>query len=270
MRWTPLLAGSLAAILFGSCTAMTRAGAPSPQTRGARGLPEQFGERTLHSVPYAFVYARQPSAANQMEKVLGTAVKDARRDGVTEPGEGLILVMDTKDAPPIEITRLMEMVEQAGAQMDPAQASDSLRAAAGKKKELERVGADTSALLALAPIPIRPGELPKIAPKLPAGVERQIGWCLIIPTDNCVRAGMKKAVDAALKNEKVNFAERLSVRALMPLIERKAVQQVKKSAQAALYESLLHGRKDLREGQRLEMVKAYKQKLGLDDKARNL
>ena len=68
-----------------------------------------------------------------------------------------------------------------------------------------------------------------------------------------------------MKKEKVGLAERLLVGAMMPMIEKKAAQQMKKASQAAVYELLLAGQKDLPEEQKQQKIKAYKQKLGLED-----
>jgi hypothetical protein len=100
---------------------------------------------------------------------------------------------------------------------------------------------------------------------LPHNEDQQVGWCIIVPTDGCVKAGIKKIIDFGMKKEKVGLAKRLAIGALMPLIEHKAVEHVKKSWQAMLYQLLLDAEKDLPAEQKQQMHRAYKQKLGLDD-----
>jgi hypothetical protein len=61
------------------------------------------------------------------------------------------------------------------------------------------------------------------------------------------------------------LAERAAIFAMMPIIERKVAERVKKGQQALLYQLLLYGQEDLSQEQKAEKVNAYKQKLGLDD-----
>jgi hypothetical protein len=192
-------------------------------------------------------------------------MKDARQDGVTGPGAGLVLVIDIKEKPPFEVTKLIEVLRTRNTSTAEPKTADALKSFTEAKEGFETIGMDVNALLCLAPIPIEPVVLPDIVGEFPKGVEQQIGWCLIVPTDRSVKASMKKMISAGMKKEKVGLAERLLVGAMMPMIEKKAVHQMKKASQAVVYELLLAGQEDLPEEQRQEKVRAYKQKLGLED-----
>lgn len=265
MKRKPFIASGLAVLLLYSCGVMTRAEDSRSASPIPKGWPEQLGKRKLNSCEYGFVYAGKKSAAGAVEKVLATAVKDARQDGVTEPKAGLILVMDVKEKPPFEFTKLIEVLRTREASTAGEKPADTLKSFAEAKEEMEKMGMDANVMLCLAPIPIEPAVLPDIVGEFPKGVEQQIGWCLIVPTDRSVKAGMKKMINAGMKKEKVGLAERLLVGAMMPIIEQKAVQQMNKTWQAVAYQLLVEGQEDLPEEQKQEKIRAYKQKLGLED-----
>ncbi len=265
MKRKPFIASGLVVLLVYSCGVMTGTENSRSAGQAPKGWPEQLGKRKLNSCEYGFVYAAKKSAAGVVEKVLATVVKDARRDGVTEPKAGLILVMDVKEKPPFEVTRLMEVLSESDAQTAGKKPGDPLKSLAEAEEEMEKMGMDMNVLLCLAPIPIEPAVLPEVVGEFPKGVEQQIGWCLVVPTDRSVKAGMKKMIDAGMKKEKVGLAERLLVGAMMPMIEQKAAQQMKKTWQAVAYQLLVEGQEDLPEEQRQEKIRAYRQSLGLED-----
>ncbi len=265
MKGRPFLASGLAVLLLYSCGVITGAEASRRAVPPPEGWPEQLGKRKLNSCEYGFVYAGKRSAVSAVEKVLAAAMEDARQDGVTEPRAGLVLVVDVKEKPPFELTKLIEVLSTRDPSTSDPNTADTLKALSEARKGLEEAGIDANSLLCIAPIPIEPVVLPDIVGEFPKGVEQQIGWCLIVPTDKSVKAGMKKMIQAGMKKEKVGLAERLLVGAMMPMIEKKAVQQMKKASQAAVYELLLAGQEDLPEEQKQEKIKAYKKKLGLED-----
>lgn len=265
MKRKALIAGGLGVLLVSSFGFMVRAEGSQSQGQAAKGWPEQFGKRKLYSCEYGSIYAGKKSAADQAKKVLATVVKDLRQDGVTKPTDGLILVMDNNEKPPIELTTLIEAAKKADTQKAGEKSEDPVKALAEVKEKFEKEGLEMDVVLSLAPIPIGPAGLPEIFKEFPEGVEQQIGWCLIVPTDGCVKAALKKIIDVGMKKEKVGLAERLMLGALMPFIEHKATEQIKKTWQAMLYQLVLDAEEDLPAEQKQEMGKAYKQKLGLDD-----
>jgi hypothetical protein len=122
-----------------------------------------------------------------------------------------------------------------------------------------------NSLVAVLPIPLRPAVLPKVAKESPGGIEHEIAWCLLVPTDGYVRAGMRAAFEAMVKIDKMNWKERLLIGAITPLAQREAEKRVRKTQQADLYQLLVEGQKDWPQELRKEKVRAYRQKMGLDD-----
>ncbi len=264
MKSKSLLAGGIMALL---CLLgfTVRAEGSQSQGQAVKAWPELFGKRKLYPCEYASIYAGKKSGADQAKKVLATVVKDLKQAGVANPANGLILVRDNKEDLPIETTKIIEAVSKAEAQKGGEKSEDTSKKLSEAKEEMEKEGLEVEVVLSLVPIPIGPGGLPEIFEEFPGDVNQPIGWCIIVPTDACVKAGLKKIIEFGMKKEKVGLAERLMVSALMPLIEHKAAEQVKKSWQAVLYQLILDAEDGLPDQQKQDMVKAYKQKLGLDD-----
>jgi len=267
MKRKPLIAGGLLVLLCLLGFAIRAEGSQS-QGQVTKDWPELFGKRKLYQCEYASIYAGKKSGADQAKKVLQTVVKDLKQAGVTHLTDGLILVRDNTEDLPIETTKIIEAVSKAEAEKGGEKSQDTLKTLTEAKEEVEKEGLEVEVVLSLVPIPIGRGGLPKVLKELPGDVNQPIGWCIIVPTDACVKAGMKKIIAFGMKKEKVGLAERLTVGALMPFIEHKAAEHVKKSWQAVLYQLILDAEKDLPEQQKQDMVKAYKQKLGLDDESK--
>ncbi len=249
----------LVTLLLCSFACLARAG----ETSG--GWPEKFGERKLYRYDCGFVYARDKSAARQVQKTIVDVAKDVKRDGATSPIAGLVLVVDTKEKFPFDIDGLLQAMSKAQAQEPNGQSKDVARSLAEGKEEVAKLGLSMETVLSIMPIPIKPIALREIAREFPEDVDRQIAWCVVVPTSRCTKAGFKKIIDAGIKKEKPGLAERAAMAAMMPIIERKVASQMKKAQQALLYELLLEARKDLSAEQKAQKVEAYKQELGLDD-----
>lgn len=248
-----------------SLTAMAAGrAAPRPATN-PKGWPPRLGERKLYTCEYGFVYAGKKSSVDLFRKVLATVARDAKQDGVTMSGAGLILVVDTKEKYPCEIPRLLEELARADPNLTAEESARGLRELADADKQTRELGLDLSVVLSLAPIPIRPEVVHAVIDILPADVAQQVRWCVICPTDRCLKASFKRIFEAGLKKEKPGLAERAALVALKPLIERKALHMMKKSRQAEFYALLLEAQKDLAPQQRRQKIEAYREKLGLNE-----
>ena len=267
MKRKAVAEGGLAVLLL-CLSGFTIRAEGSPSQGRTKGWPKQFGKRKLYSCECAVVYAGKKSGADQAKKVLEIVVKDLRQVGVTNPTNGIILVRDKNENLPIETTKLIEAVNKAEALKEGEKSEDALKALAEIKEKMEEGGLDIDVVLSIAPIPITRAALPDILKEFPQDVNQPVGWCLIVPTDRCVKAGIKKVFDVGLKKEKVGWAQRMMVGALMPLIEHMAAEHMKKSWQAALYQLILDADERLPAEQKQRLIKAYRQKLGLDDESR--
>ena len=110
---------------------------------------------------------------------------------------------------------------------------------------------------------------PRIAPKLTGKKDaqgREIAWCIVLPTDQYVRAALTAIKDAIVESDGVNWKDRLAVRVVFSLAARAAVEEMRKVRQADLYALLVEGQKGWSKEVRTEKVSAYRQKLGLGDK----
>ena len=238
-------------------------GADSPsQDKVSGSWPQQFGPRKLHPWQYGFVYARNKSVAGQVQKMLETAIKDAGADGMAGPTAGLVVVLDTKEAFPFDVDRLIEATRKAKTD---AETEKAVKMLAEAKAKMEKEGLDITSVLSIMPLPILPATLRQVAPEFPEDVEQQIAWCVVVPTGRCIKAGFKKIIDAAMKKEKAGLAKRAALAAMMPIVERKVVAQMKKVQQATVYESLVHVQSNLLADQKKQKVDTYKQKLGLNE-----
>lgn len=240
-------------------------GRSTPPT-AARGWPAQLGDRRLHECEYGLVYTRQKSSVGQMQKVLATVVKDVRQEGMAASGTGLILVVDTKEKYPCEVVDLINVLKEADPNVMTAEESaEGLKAMASAQEAAKDLGLDVHTLLCFAPIPIHPRILHRVFGGLPTDAAERIAWCAIVPTDRCLKASFKKVLDTGLKKEKPGLAERAAIAALRPLIERKALQMMKKGRQAGFYTLFVNTQKDLSPQQRRQKTEAYKEKIGLNE-----
>jgi hypothetical protein len=233
------------------------------QTAVLEGWPEQLDGRTLHACDYGFIYAREQSSADQIREVLATAVEDANQDGVTSPGAGLILVVDTQEKYPCETARLIEQLIKRDPNLTDEESGKNLKALAGAEKQAQDMGLDMGVMLSLVPVSVRPEVIREIVEGLPADVGQRVQWCVICPTDRCLKASFSQTVDAGLKKAKLSLTQRTTIAVMRPLAERQGTEMMKKERQTGLYTLLLGTQKDLSPEQRRQKIASYREKLGL-------
>jgi len=242
------------------------AGNSRTQNVAPDGWPAQLDKRKLYSSEYGFVYARRKSAAVQVNRLIGTVVKEMDGNNIkkTTTNKGLILVIDTKEKPIVKLQKLIEVVHQAEKQQESKESKNTLKSIIETKENIEKLGMDMDLLLSIVPMPIEPNLLPEIVNEFPKDLNQQIDFCVIVPTERNIKYGMKRIFAAAMKKKKIGLLERLVLLPLMPFIENKIVDGMKKSQQLILYELLLNKQKDLTEKQKEDKINAYKKRLGLD------
>jgi len=256
-----------AVLLLCSLEVIVLAGHSISQSAAPDGWPKRLDKRKLYSSKYGFVYAGRKSAAVEVNKIIGTIVKELDENSAekTTTTKGLILVTDTKEKPILDIQNIIEVVQKAAKQQGSEESKKALKSVIEAKEKIEEQGMDMDMLLSIVPMPIEPNMLPEIVNEFPKELGQQIDFCIVVPTARNIKYGMKKIFAAAMKKKKIGLAEKLVLLPLMPFIEQKVVDGMKKGRQLALYQLLLDEREGLTEKQKEDKIKAYKRKLGIDD-----
>ena len=91
--------------------------------------------------------------------------------------------------------------------------------------------------------------------------QKNVNWCITIPTDRNIKHGMKKLLDAGIKKQKLGLLERAAMVPLMPVAEHMAVDALKKVRILSLYELIVDQQEHLTDAQKEQMKKAYEEKL---------
>jgi hypothetical protein len=255
-RWTGI--ETVAAVWLCSLM-MGSPGQGALQTAASDGWPETINGRMLSRCEYGFVYAREKSAADRVQELLATVMADVKQDAAEAPPAGLILVADIDEEYPCDPNKLTEAVKKT----DPNDSRGTLKAVSAARKQAQDMGLAPETMLSVGPLPVPPAALREVVADVPMDVDRRIGWCVIVPTDECLKANFKKTMDAAMKKENPGLAKRMILRTMMPVVERQMMSMAKKARQAALYGFLLQTRNDLSPEQRQAKIDAYKEKLGL-------
>jgi hypothetical protein len=256
-----------AAILIFSQEVGVRAGSSTSKNITPDGWPTCLDKRKLYFFKHAFVYAKSKSEAAQVSKRIDKAIKELDKDNIQKDGTiiGLALVTDIKEKPLVDLQKIIEVLRQADKQQETEKSKKDLKSLIEAKENIEKEGMDMDMVLSIAPVPIEPNMLPEIVNKFPENVDKQIDFCVFVPTSRNVKSGFKKIIDTAIKKKKIGLAERLVLLPMMPFIEGKVVDGMKKSQQLVVYERLIEKQKHLTKKQREDKVKAYKKKLGLGD-----
>jgi len=234
-----LFAACLAAVMLCLSGTAVSPGLAKSQNLVQGPWPAQLGERKLYASEHGFVYAGSESSAEKMGKVIRTTVRDLKKQGVETRTRGLVIVIDTEEDAPFKVEKLLTMLARRGAERGGQQESEkALKSVADGRKKLEELGMNMDFLLAIAPMPIEPNMLPELMDGFPDDVDRQIDWCMVIPTERSIRASMKKLLDAGMRQKKMGLVKRVAVLPLMVLVEHKVVGAMKEAHRDALYEIL--------------------------------
>jgi hypothetical protein len=238
------------------------AGNSKSRTAAPEGWPEQLGKWKLYVGQYGFVYTGSKSSVASMNKIVRTVVKELDQENVKMAGKGLILVMGKKEKPPFEVEKLLTMVARKESEKKKGQdAQKDQESLEESKKQMKELGLDINLILSITPLPIEPNMLPDLIRGFPKEVDRQIDWCMVIPTESNIKYGMKKMLDAGLKKEKIGIAKRVALFPILAIAERKAVGELKKARQLVLYQYFLDQQDHLTEQQKEAMKKAYEDRL---------
>ena len=257
-----LYLGCIAVLLLCSVVGIAWAGRSISKSEAPDGWPTRLDKRTLYSSEYGFVYAGSKSAAVHVNKLVGAVVKELDENGKKKTTKGLILVMDKKEKPLLDLQKMIEVVREADKHQESEESKNVLKSAVEIKNKIEDQGMDMGLLLSIVPIPIEPNLLPEIVSEFPKDLDQQIDFCVIVPTERNIRSGMKKIFEAAMKKRKIGLMERLVMLPLMPFIEQMVVDNMKKGRRLVLYELLLDQQKGLTEKQKEDKINAYKRRLG--------
>jgi len=231
------------------------------------GWPTRLDKRMLYTFKHAFVYAGRKSEAAQVSKRIEAAIKELRQDNISKDDTiiGLALVTDIKEKPLVDLQKIIEVLRRVEKRQETEKSKKDLKDLIKAKEDIEKEGMDMDMVLSIAPVPIEPNLLPEILNEFPEDVDKLIDFCIFIPTGRNVKHGFKKIIDTAIKQKKIGLVERIALLPMMPFIEGKVVDGMKKSQQLVVYERLLEKQKHLTKTQREDKVKAYKKKLGLGD-----
>ena len=258
----------LAAVLVYSQHVCVMAGSPISKNIAPDGSPQQLDQRKLYFFKHAFIYSGNKSDAAHVNKRIEAAIKDLLKDTPQKDDTiiGLALVTDLQEKPLVDLQKIIEALRCADKQRPSDKTKKDLKSVIESKENIKKEGMDMDMVLSITPIPVEPHLLPSIINMFPENVGEQIDFCIFVPTGRNIKDGFKKMIDKAIKEKKIGFAKRMALVPLMPLIERKVIEGMKKSQQLVVYERLMEKQNHLSEKQREDKVKAYKQKLGLDEK----
>ncbi len=231
--------------------------------------PEKLDKRKLYIYDNTYIYAGKNSEADKINKLVKQISKELGAEDNENIRPGLLIVMDTKEKILFDLDKLMktaittELVD--GDEKKKADLTSVTESIDKTKKQLKAQGLSIDNLLAMSPMHLEPDILPKVVNGFKEGFDKNIGWCLIIPTERKMKAGIHKLIDKMLKDKKIGGLARIVVAPFLPGAEKKAVNEIKKTRKLALFELLLGERNKLTKVQKQKLIKDYKAKIGLKD-----
>jgi len=230
--------------------------------------PEKLDKRKLYIYDNAFIYSGSNSQADKIDKFVRKVTKEFSSEESQNIRPGLIIVMDVKEKALFDTEKLLKIVKTAeiADSNDTTQNQlDTLNESLSKtKKEIAKLGLSLDNILAMAPMPLESHMLPQLADGFGEGFDKDIGWCMIVPTERHMKAAVNNMIDAMCKAKKINGLMRIAVAPFMPGAVNKAVNDIKKTRNLALFELILMQKKTLTKSQKQEMLKAYEKKIGIN------
>jgi len=238
-----------------------RAGSSKSQTVTPEGWPTKLGLRKLYPTKYGFVYASRKSSVSEINKIIRNVVKELDEDSKKTTMRGLVIVMDNEEKPLFKEEDMIKLAQKADGQKEGQELEEAQKSHKEGKKQLVEMRLDMNLLLSIKTMPIEPNMLPELVDGFEKDVDRQIDWCVTIPTEEYIRSTIKKTFDAGLKKEKIGIVKRAAMFTLLAYAKRKSVGLVKKSRRLALYQLIVDKQEHLTEEQKEDMKKAYEERL---------
>jgi hypothetical protein len=236
-------------------------GSSKSQTAAPKEWPEQIGKRKLHPLDFGFIYAGSESSVAKVGKIVRKVLDDLDGQTGKTAAKGLVLVIDKKETLPFQAEDLLTMFARRQSEKEGQDSKKALDALQDGKKEMEELGLDMNLLLSVAPMPIEPNMLPELIKGFPKNMGQQIDWCITIPTESNIKYGMKKMFAAGLKKEKIGIAKQVALFPILAFAENKAIGELKKARQLALYQFIIEKQDHLTDKQKRDKVDAYEKQL---------
>ena len=173
-----------AALLLLSLEAGARAGNPTSKNITPDGWPERLDRRKLYSFKHAFVYAGRKYDAVEVSKRIEKAIKELDKDGLQKDDAiiGLAVVTDIKEKPLVNLQKIIEALRKADERQQSEKSRKDLKSLIEAKEDIEKEGMDMDMVPSIAPVPIEPNLLPEIVDEFPEDVDKQIDFCIFVPT----------------------------------------------------------------------------------------
>ncbi|MHC5082669.1 MAG: hypothetical protein ACYTET_01840 [Planctomycetota bacterium] len=231
--------------------------------------PEKIDKRNCFCKEDCYIYAKKKSQADKTYKMIRKVYSEFKDEPTIRLGKGLIICFDYKEEPILDIERLLTIL--ASQQKQEGQSENKINDVqdniSDMKKEFEEVGLDIQFIFSIVPLPIEPNMLSDVLQDFESIqlIEKQIDWCLILPTDKNIKEGTKKLIKAMLK-EKVKGGQKLLLIPMMPFVENKMINQMKKSRQLMVYQTIMELQTDLENSVREKRIQDYEVKIGLKEK----
>lgn len=252
----------LAVVMLCLLDVPVRARGAKSQTAAPEGWPGRMGKRKLYVADFGYVYAGSKSSVAKMEKIVRKVLKELDKEDVKPGAKGLVLVTGKKEKPPFETDALLTMVaRKQSEQKDGEDLDKTLEALEDAKKEMGELGLDMNFILSVAPMPIEPNMLPELIQGFSGDVNRQIDWCMTVPTESNIKYGLKKMFAAGLKKEKVGIVKQVALFPFLAIAENKAISELKKARQSVMYQYFMEDQEHLTKEQKEEKVKTFQEQL---------
>jgi hypothetical protein len=232
--------------------------------------PDKLDKRKLFIYDNTFIYAAKNSEADKINKLVRQVNKELGSGDSENIRPGLLIVMDSKEKMLFDLDELIKAAMDAeladGDEKNKAAFESGKQSIAKIKKQLKTQGLSLDSLLAMSPMPLEPYMLPMVHDGFKEGFDKNIGWCLIIPTERNMKAGIHNLIDKMLKDKKITGLVRIAVAPFLPGAESKAVKEIKKMRKLVIFQLQLEERKELTKAEKQKLIKDYEAKIGINKK----
>jgi hypothetical protein len=227
--------------------------------------PQTWSDRKLYHTPNAYIYATNPAAAGEADRIVHSVARDFLHDTGARPTKGLVIVNDRSDKMiPADWKELFKLAARRDIDQKSQQTPDTDDAALERKwqdqlRETQEMGISIDTVIQIMPIPLRSSEMSLFTqPLLTPG--HTVDWVLIISTESLLRDCLHKTIDAGLKKEDVGILARAAAAPMLAIIEPAMVRAVAVTRDIAVFAQFASVQPDWTEPQQREKSVAYAQK----------
>jgi len=223
--------------------------------------PRRWSDRDLYHTPRAFIYASNPAAAGEADRLIAAVAREFERDAGRPADKGVVFVNEPGDRLLVADWEALLSLQQEEAQSADPRLARETPAQRWERvtRQAEEAGLGMDLLLMMTPVALE-GEQFRVLVAPPEQNPPGAAWGAILPSRALLREAFRRQLRAACEREKIGPVMQLALAPLVALMEPGLVDALATVRDIAIYSAMVGCCNDWPAEQRANFISVYKER----------